>query len=77
MSDYFVDLLYWSPNRVKQHIKTIDDDYQLLRYFRKVLKLTGDYEHVGEALTADQLEILWRSMFSEKAQKQIWSGDRI
>jgi hypothetical protein len=75
MSDYFVDLLYWSPNRVKQHIRDIDDDSQLLCYFRKVLKLTAKYEHVGEVLTADQLESLWRSTFSKRAQREIWLGD--
>jgi hypothetical protein len=75
MSDFFVDLLYWSRHRVKQHIRDIDDDSQLLRYFRKVLKLTAKYEHVGEALTADQLETLWRLTFSKRAQKQIWNRD--
>jgi len=64
---YFTTLQQWRPDQVTQHLKTINDDPMLRRYFKRMLAMTKHSEQVGEVLTVGQLESLWQSMFSRAA----------
>ena len=72
--NYFKQLTTWTPDDVRRHLLEVHGDPQLTRYFRRIIIATPlDAERIGEALTADALENLWKEMFSQHEREQIWS----
>jgi hypothetical protein len=72
MMDYFAELTTWTPDQVVQHVAEVKNDPQLVRYFRRIIVATMNHERVGDVLSAQVLEDMWRNMFSRDEQRLIW-----
>ena len=71
--NFFERLMTMSPDQIVDHVKTVGDDIQLQRYYRRVITSTMDCEFAGDKLDAEPLESLWKSTFSREEQRLIWS----